>query len=133
MAFPRLFEIHEQQWFPQFLRDQFVDELQMILEVRNTWEPIAHLLRKRLEECGSDRVADLCSGAGGPWPSLVRHFEMQGGTAPEVFLTDKYPDTENFMTWNLRSRIAFTFSNTRSTRRGSRETSTASGRYFRRS
>jgi hypothetical protein len=93
MAFPRLFEIHEQRWFPQFLRDQFVDELQMILEVMNTYEPIAHLLRKRLQECGSDRVVDLCSGAGGPWPSLVRHFEMQGGTAPEVFLTDKYPDT----------------------------------------
>jgi hypothetical protein len=93
MAFPRLFEIHEQRWFPQFLRDQFVDELQMILEVMNTYEPIAHLLRKRLEECGSDRVVDLCSGAGGPWPSLVRRFEMQGGTAPEVFLTDKYPDT----------------------------------------
>jgi hypothetical protein len=27
----QLFEIHEQRWFPQFLRDQFVDSLQMIL------------------------------------------------------------------------------------------------------
>jgi hypothetical protein len=33
----RLFEIHEQPWFPQFLRDQFVDGLQMILEVTNTY------------------------------------------------------------------------------------------------
>lgn len=65
----------------------------MILEVTNTYQPIAHLLRKRLEECGSGRVVDLCSGAGGPWPSLVRHFKMQGGTPPEVLLTDKYPDT----------------------------------------
>jgi hypothetical protein len=52
----RLFEIHEQPWFPQSLRDQFVDGLQMILEVTNTYQPIAHLLRKRLEECGSQRV-----------------------------------------------------------------------------
>src|ERR1700683_3367183 len=50
----RLFEIHEQPWFPQFLRDQFVDGLQMILEVTKTYQPIAQLLRKRLEECGSD-------------------------------------------------------------------------------
>lgn len=89
----RLFEIHEQPWFPQFLRDQFVDGLQMILEVTNTYQPIAKLLRKRLEECGSERVVDLCSGAGGPWPSLVRQFKMQGERPPEVFLTDKYPNT----------------------------------------
>ena len=89
----RLFEIHEQPWFPQFLRDQFVDELQMVLDVTKTYEPIAHLLRIRLEECGADRVVDLCSGAGGPWPSLVRHFKMQGAKPPEVFLTDKYPCT----------------------------------------
>jgi hypothetical protein len=89
----RLFEIHEQRWFPQFLRDQFVDGLQMILEVMNTYAPIAQLLRKRLEESRTERVVDLCSGAGGPWPSLVRDFEMQGATSPEVFLTDKYPST----------------------------------------
>lgn len=78
----RLFEIHEQPWFPQFLRDQFVDALQMILEVTNTYKPIAQLLQKRLEECGTERVVDLCSGAGGPWPSLVHNFKMHGATSP---------------------------------------------------
>ena len=89
----RLFEIHEQRWFPQFLRDQFVDGLQMILEVMSTYAPIAQLLQRSLEECRSERVVDLCSGAGGPWPSLLRDFEMHGATPPEVFLTDKYPST----------------------------------------
>ncbi|MFZ0883721.1 MAG: hypothetical protein WAN14_10015 [Candidatus Acidiferrales bacterium] len=93
----RLFEIHEQPWFPQFLRDQFVDGLQMILEVMNTYQPIAQLLQKCMEECGSERVVDLCSGAGGPWPSLVRYFERHGGGAPEVFLTDKYPSTTKLL------------------------------------
>src|ERR1700723_4162629 len=65
----------------------------MILEVTNTYQPIAQLLGKRLEECGTERVVDLCSGAGGPWPSLVRDFAMQGTRPPEVFLTDKYPST----------------------------------------
>jgi hypothetical protein len=89
----RLFEIHEQPWFPQFLREQFVDSLQMILEVTHTYQPIASLLRKRLEESGSERVVDLCSGAGGPWPCLVRDFETHGAVAPEILLTDKYPST----------------------------------------
>ena len=93
MPIARLFELHEQAWFPQFLREQFVDSLQMILEVTNTYQPIASMLRKRLEECGSERVVDLCSGAGGPWPSLVRDFEIHGAVAPEVLLTDKYPST----------------------------------------
>jgi len=87
----RLFEIHEQEWFPQFLRDEFVDELQMILDVTNTYQPIANLLRRRLRQCGANRVLDLCSGAGGPWPSLVRDFENSGAEPPEVLLTDKYP------------------------------------------
>ena len=93
MPIARLIEIHEQPWFPQFLRDEFADSLQMILEVTDTYQPIASLLRKQLEECRSNRVVDLCSGAGGPWPSLVRDFEMHGATPPEVLLTDKYPTT----------------------------------------
>jgi hypothetical protein len=89
----QLFEIHDQAWFPQFLRDEFVDQLQMILEVTKTYQPIAKLLRKRLQQCGAERVLDLCSGAGGPWPSLVRDFEINGAKTPEVLLTDKYPST----------------------------------------
>jgi hypothetical protein len=105
----RLFEIHEQPWFPQFLRDQFVDGLQMILEVTKTYQPIAQLLRKRLEECGSERVLDLCSGAGGPWPSLVRDFQMQGAKSPEVFLTDKFPSTTKLheLEFTTANRIHF--------------------------
>ena len=105
----RLFEVHEQPWFPQFLRDQFVDGLQMIQEVTNTYRPIAPLLRKQLDERGSDRVVDLCSGAGGPWPSLVRHFKTNGVRLPEVFLTDKYPCTRKSDDWDspASNRIHF--------------------------
>jgi hypothetical protein len=105
----QLFEVHEQPWFPQFLRDQFVDGLQMIQEVTNTYHPIAPLLRKQLDERGSDRVVDLCSGAGGPWPSLVRHFKTNGVRPPEVFLTDKYPCTRKLDDWDFpaANRIHF--------------------------
>jgi hypothetical protein len=87
----RLFEIHDQSWFPQFLRDEFVDLLQMILEVTKTYHPIANMLRQGLHHSGAERVLDLCSGAGGPWPSLVREFEINGAKTPTVLLTDKYP------------------------------------------
>jgi hypothetical protein len=105
----RLFEIHDQAWFPQFLRDEFVDGLQMILDVSNTYQPIAKLLGKRVKESGAERVLDLCSGAGGPWPSLVRHFEISGARAPEVLLTDKYPSTRELHDFEspATSRIHF--------------------------
>jgi hypothetical protein len=79
------------------------------LEVTNTYQPIASLLRKRLQECGSDRVVDLCSGAGGPWPSLVRHFEMHGAVAPQVLLTDKYPTTRKLQDVESPSRNRLRF------------------------
>jgi hypothetical protein len=91
----RLFEIHEQRWFPQFLRDQFVDGLQMLLEVMSAYAPISQLLRTRLRESGTDCVVDLCSGAGGPWHGLLHDFEMFGAAPLKVILTDKFPATRN--------------------------------------
>ena len=81
----------------------------MILDVTNTYQPIAKLLRKRLKESGAERVLDLWSGAGGPWLSLVRHFEISGARAPEVFLTDKYPGTRELRDFEspATSRIHF--------------------------
>jgi hypothetical protein len=83
----------DQKWFPQFLRDEFVDGLRMILDITSPYQPIAKVLRNRLQECGAVQALDLCSGAGGPWSSLVRHFEISGTKPPEVLLTDKYPTT----------------------------------------
>jgi len=45
----RLFEIHDQKWFPQFLRDEFVDGLQMILDVTSTYQPSLPLVAAPLE------------------------------------------------------------------------------------
>ena len=103
----RLSEIHEQEWFPQFLRDEFVDELQMILDVTNTYQPIAKLLRSRLQQCGANRVLDLCSGAGGPWPSLLRDFENSGAQPPQVLLTDNIRAQKSWTMVSLLRRGGF--------------------------
>jgi hypothetical protein len=86
-----LFEIHDQPWFPDFFRREVVDALQMILERTDAYRPIAGRLRQALSRSGTREVLDLFSGAGGPWPSLVRLFESGGTPHVEVFLTDKFP------------------------------------------
>ena len=87
----QLFEIHDQTWFPDFLRREVLDALQMVLERTNAYNPIAGRLRGALDRAGTREVLDLFSGAGGPWPSLVHSYKSQGGPALEVFLTDKFP------------------------------------------
>lgn len=88
-----IIEIHDQPWFPDFLRREVLDALQMVLEVTNAYRPIAERLRFALRRADAHQVLDLFSGAGGPWPSLVRAIENDGAEPPEVFLTDKYPNT----------------------------------------
>jgi len=85
----QLFEIHEQAWFPQFLRDYVTEALQILLELGNLYGPAVRRLQKTLEVTKADRVVDLCSGAGGPWLSLTD--QLAGRSPLEICLTDKYP------------------------------------------
>jgi hypothetical protein len=91
----KLFEIHDQRWFPDFLRREVLDALQMILERTNAYLPIASRLRAALDYSGTCTVLDLFSGAGGPWPSLIRLYESKSARSLQVFLTDKFPAASN--------------------------------------
>ncbi len=86
-----LFEIHDQPWFPAFLRDQTTDALQFVLDAGHIYAPIAPRLRKALSDTRTNRVIDLCSGAGGPWASLHNSLRAEGTPPVKIFLTDKYP------------------------------------------
>jgi hypothetical protein len=86
-----LIEIHDQQWFPGFLRDHVTDGLQFIFDLVNLYRPIAGRLRNALDQAGTHQVVDLCSGAGGPWPRLCEVFEQER-VAVDVCLTDKHPN-----------------------------------------
>jgi hypothetical protein len=90
-----IFEIHDQPWFPDFLRREVVDALQMILERTDAYKPIAGRLREALNCSGAREVVDLFSGAGGPWPSFVRLFQKEGAAPVEVLLTDKFPSASS--------------------------------------
>jgi hypothetical protein len=89
----QFFEIHDQAWFPAFLRDQVTDDLQILLNIGKHYAQIYPQLLRGIEGSAADRVLDLCSGAGGPWPWLVDLLERQGCRVC-VQLSDKYPNTQ---------------------------------------
>ena len=105
-----LFEIHDQPWFPDFLRREVVDALQMILERTDAYRPIAGRLRQALSRSGSQEVLDLFSGAGGPWPSLVRLFESEGAPPSKSSLLTSFRMFRLVATAKRFVRREYTFS-----------------------
>ena len=91
----QFFEIHEQSWFPPFLRDFVTDALQSGLELLNAYAPIEPMLRSALDSAGSRNVVDLCSGGGGPWLDLSQRLN-RGGQSMQIRLSDKYPNLRAF-------------------------------------
>lgn len=92
----RFIEFHDQKWFPKFLRDGVTDALQFILSLGGTYRPIVPMLSRAIQDCGAERVVDLCSGGGGPWLWLHKLLRMHSGRAVEICLTDKFPNIEAF-------------------------------------
>jgi hypothetical protein len=90
----RLFEIHDQAWFPGSLRDQTTDALQYILNTWNLYGPIVPQLSRALTATGTTRILDLCSGAGGPWLKLSKVLEQKEGLPLHICFTDKYPNAK---------------------------------------
>ncbi len=88
------FEIQDQPWCPQFIRDGITDFLQFHLNRGQRYESIVPLLRTALERIESNRIIDLCSGAGGPWPALLP--KLSESRSLTVCLTDKYPNRKAF-------------------------------------
>jgi hypothetical protein len=86
-----LMEVHEQTWFPSDLRTAVTDLLQLILNLTRYHRAVMPLLTAALNKAQTNRVVDLCSGAGGPWPDL-----LQADTSLSLCLTDKYPNIASF-------------------------------------
>lgn len=90
-----LIEIHEQPWCPAVLRDDAVtDYLRHVIRVTDPYAPILPRLFEALRRSESRRVVDLCSGGGGPWPSVLTRLDGKQvpGQRVEVCLTDLFPN-----------------------------------------
>jgi hypothetical protein len=89
-------EIHDQPWCPNSLRDVVTDTLQFVWNLFDFYEAIVPRLRYALQEAGTHRILDLCSGGGGPWLRLVRDFEDKERFPVDICLTDKFPNPRAF-------------------------------------
>ena len=85
------FEIEDQPWCPASVRDGLTDYLQFVIAAAKPYAPIAARLTDGIRSSGTRDVVDLCSGAGGPWPTLIESVRPDG-EAPRVTLTDRWPN-----------------------------------------
>lgn len=87
----RLIEIHEQAWFPGFLRDYVTEALQFILSRAGVYGNSVGRLQNAFTACDTTQIVDLCSGGQGPW--LWMRGSFTNGEHPlRILLTDKYPN-----------------------------------------
>jgi hypothetical protein len=105
----KLFEFHDQKWFPGFLRDDVTEALQFIFRIGGIYRHSASRLKRAFQTCKASRVVDLCSGGSGPWPWLHQSLHDRDGQYAEVCLTDKYPNTAAFRRIQQESHGAITY------------------------
>mgnify|MGYP003578459828 CR=1 FL=1 len=83
----QLIEIEDQAWCPPSLRDALTDYLRFALDLTTPYHVIVPRLVRAIRQSRATRVIDLCSGAGGPWRTLLPALRSHGCSAP-VTLTD---------------------------------------------
>jgi hypothetical protein len=91
-----LFEIEDLSFCPRVIRDSITDILQHSINMGKIYLPVAPLLRDALAKAKSNQIVDLCSGGGGPWPSLLPELNTDPRTEITVLLTDKFPNARAF-------------------------------------
>ena len=101
-------EIHEQPWFPPFLRDDVTDALQYGIGFLKTYAPIGPVLQNALDSSKRQTIVDLCSGGGGPWMGLSRSLKADA-RANQICLSDKLPNLIAFQMVRAASGDHITF------------------------
>jgi hypothetical protein len=91
-----LVELHEMPWFPAAWRDLVTDFLSFFFRTFRPYRVAAPMLAEALEHAGTDRIVDLCSGAGAPVLSVLPALEALGRSPSSVTLTDLYPNRQAF-------------------------------------
>ena len=91
-----LFEWEDQPWCPEVFRDFITEHLQFLARLFGFFDPVVDILVKALNQLKTTQIVDMCSGGGGPWPSLIDEVAAKADVAPEVLLTDLYPNATAF-------------------------------------
>jgi hypothetical protein len=80
----QLVELEDLAWWPRTLRDAATDYRAASMRVAKAHEAVAPVLASALTRAGANRIVDLCSGAGGPWATLVPALRARGVDADVV-------------------------------------------------
>ncbi len=88
----QLFEFEDLPWFPGALRECMTNYLAGVHRFVGTSELLRPLLARALAESDSHAIVDLCSGGGGPLPTIAGELLGPGGGVMSVTLTDRYPN-----------------------------------------
>ena len=86
-----LVELEDLSWWPRVFRDAATDYLVAAIRHAKLYDGLAPRLAAAVKRAGAERITDLCSGGGGPWPDLLPALRASGVDIP-VCLTDKYPN-----------------------------------------
>src|ERR1700677_4240941 len=88
-----LFEFLDQPWCPQAVRHGATDFLEAITSRGDIYRPIQAEIFRAIDDCGAERVIDLCSGGGGPWLSPAWRSALAEHAPLTVAVTDKVPSS----------------------------------------
>lgn len=89
------FELEDQSWLPNAIREGITDYLQYASDRIRLYKGILPVLRKGIDKSGNNRIIDLCSGGGGGMMSIHRQLQAENIEA-EIVLTDKFPNVDAF-------------------------------------
>ncbi len=101
-------ELHEQSWFPAFVRNDITDTLQCALNLSRAYASVVPLLQRALSSTGNSSIVDLCSGGGGPWVDIAHKLKGDADTL-RVALTDKFPNRAAFENVRASCEVPITF------------------------
>lgn len=87
----QLFEWNDLPWIPEVFRSLLTDFLNYILMCRQPFLPGAYVVLRALKHSSTNKIIDLCSGQGGPWPKLLPLLNKKSRHTYSVTFTDKYP------------------------------------------
>ncbi|OGB33401.1 MAG: hypothetical protein A3F78_22165 [Burkholderiales bacterium RIFCSPLOWO2_12_FULL_61_40] len=106
----QFFEFEDQHWLPASIRNGITDFLQFSVEYGDLYKGFANRLSKALDRSGDTQIIDLCSGAGGPMKSLLKHIPDVNSGRIKVHLTDYYPNLPALSELARTVPICFTYS-----------------------
>lgn len=86
-----LFELEDQAWFPATMRDAGTGYISQIVRITGMMSGVIPLVERVLEHTESNRIIDLCSGAGGPAGLMIEGL-TEAGHDVTVHCSDLFPN-----------------------------------------